>query len=105
VFAALADGTRRRLLRAVVDGGPTTATALSSELPVTRQAVAKHLGVLRQAGLVRAQRCGRETRYEAQTDSLRAASVWLDQTGAAWDARLARLQAQLAGRRSSPDGA
>jgi len=95
VFAALADPTRRQLLRAVVDRGPVTATVLSATLPVTRQAVAKHLGILRQAGLVEAERAGRETRYQAQTDALSAATRWIDQTGTAWDERLGRLQVQL----------
>ena len=62
--------------------------------------MAKHLGVLRDAGLVRAERRGRETRYEAQPDSLRVASSWIDQTGAAWDERLTRLSDQVASRRS-----
>jgi DNA-binding transcriptional ArsR family regulator len=95
VFAALADGTRRQLFRAVVDRGPTTATALSASVAVTRQAVAKHLGVLRDAGLVRAERAGRETRYQATPESLRPASAWIDQTGQAWDERLARLATKL----------
>jgi DNA-binding transcriptional ArsR family regulator len=95
VFAALADDTRRQLLRSVVDQGPSTATALSAALPVTRQAVARHLGILRRAGLVRAERAGRETRYEADTASLRSAAEWIDQTGAAWDDRLHRLRAQV----------
>jgi DNA-binding transcriptional ArsR family regulator len=95
VFSALADPTRRRLLRAVVERGPVTATVLSATLPVTRQAVAKHLGILRHAGLVEAERAGRETRYRAQTDAMSAATRWIDQTGAAWDARLGRLQAQV----------
>ncbi len=95
VFGALADDTRRHLLRAVVQRGPVTATALSRDVSVTRQAVAKHLGVLRDAGLVRAERCGRETRYEAQPDGLHAASAWIDQTGAVWDERLRRLSEQV----------
>jgi len=95
VFAALADPTRRQLLRAVVEAGPTTATVLSSGLPVTRQAVAKHLGVLRQAGLVCAERAGRETRYRAEPESLRVATSWIAETGAAWDDRLSRLRAQV----------
>ena len=95
VFAALADGTRRHLLRTVVQRGPVTATALSRDVPVTRQAVTKHLGVLRDAGLVRAERCGRETRYEARPNGLHAASAWIDQTGAVWEARLGRLSEQV----------
>ncbi len=95
VFAALADSTRRQLFRAVVDHGPTTATALSAGVAVTRQAVARHLSVLRAAGLVQAERAGREMRYQATTDSLRPASAWIDQTGQAWDERLSRLAAKL----------
>ena len=95
MFAALADGTRRLLLRAVVDRGPITATALTADVAVTRQAVTKHLGVLRDAGLVRADRVGRETRYEAETDPLRAASSWITATDEAWARRLDRLKAQL----------
>ena len=91
VFAALSDGTRRELLRAVADLGPTTATRLAADREISRQAVAKHLGVLGRAGLVVAERQGRETQYRADPLPLRGAVEWIDQTGAAWDRRLHRL--------------
>jgi DNA-binding transcriptional ArsR family regulator len=95
VFDALADPTRRRLLRAVVEHGPVTATELASDLPISRQAVAKHLGVLRGAGLVATRRSGRETHYDATPDRLQAAADWIDATGSAWDRRLERLKRHL----------
>jgi DNA-binding transcriptional ArsR family regulator len=94
VFGALADGTRRRLWQAVSDTGPVTATALAAELPITRQAVTKHLQVLGDAGLVRSDRVGRETRYVAERDPLRAAAEWIAEADAAWAARLDRLKAR-----------
>jgi DNA-binding transcriptional ArsR family regulator len=90
-FAALADPTRRAILRLVVDEGPVTATVVSSRLPISRQGVAKHLGVLRDAGLVRAERLGRETRFEASLEPLGAIAQWVGDVGAAWDRRLDRL--------------
>lgn len=91
VFTALGDPTRRDLLRAVADLGPTTATRLASERSISRQAVAKHLGVLDRAGLVVAERAGRETHYRARVANMRCATEWIEQTGAAWDRRLQRL--------------
>jgi len=96
IFAALADGTRRELLRAVVASGPCTATELAADRPITRQAVAKHLTVLGDAGLVTGRRDGREVRFHADPAPLAAASAWIDETGAAWDRRLGRLQKLLA---------
>jgi DNA-binding transcriptional ArsR family regulator len=92
VFEALADPTRRAVLRDVAAHGPRTATELAAELPVTRQAVAKHLAVLRGAGLVAAERAGRETRFSATLAPLTEAGRWLSRTGDAWDQRLQRLQ-------------
>lgn len=92
VFEALADATRRRVLRAVAERGPLTATAVASQLPVSRQAVTKHLNVLRDAGLVTAERAGRETRYTAVVATLAEANRWLAETTKAWDARLDRLR-------------
>ncbi|HLM62806.1 MAG TPA: metalloregulator ArsR/SmtB family transcription factor [Acidimicrobiales bacterium] len=97
VFAALADPTRRSILRAVAERGPVTATALSDGLPITRQAVAKHLGLLRAAGLVAADRAGRETRFTAVTEPLDELAAWAEQAGRRWDARLARLRGVLEG--------
>lgn len=97
VFAALADPTRRSILRAVAERGPVTATALSDELPISRQAVAKHLGLLREAGLVTADRAGRETRFTAATEPLDELAAWAEEAGHRWDARLARLRDRLDG--------
>jgi DNA-binding transcriptional ArsR family regulator len=98
VFAALADPTRRSILRAVAERGPVTATALSGDLPISRQAVAKHLGLLRQAGLVAADRAGRETRFTVVATALDDLAAWAERTGRRWDGRLARLHRLTAGR-------
>jgi DNA-binding transcriptional ArsR family regulator len=103
VFAALADPTRLQVLREVAERGPSTATELAAVLPITRQAVAKHLAVLQDAGLVTPSRTGRENRFHASTAPLAAAQRWLAETGAAWDGRLDRLAA-LAGARSRRRG-
>jgi DNA-binding transcriptional ArsR family regulator len=92
VFEALADATRRAVLRDVAEHGPRTATELAAGLPITRQAVAKHLAVLRDAGLVTHERAGREARFTARLAPLDDAERWLRVTGAAWDDRLARLE-------------
>jgi DNA-binding transcriptional ArsR family regulator len=94
VFDALADATRRQVLRGVAERGPVTATELATVLPISRQAVAKHLGVLREAGLVELERIGRETRFQATPAPLTEAAQWLTATGAAWDQRLDRLAAR-----------
>ena len=70
VFFALGDPSRRGLLRRIAEVGAATATELAAELPVTRQAVSKHLRALAGAGLVRARRSGRETRYELTPEPL-----------------------------------
>jgi DNA-binding transcriptional ArsR family regulator len=99
LFAALADPTLRRVLRAVADRGPVTATALADGLPVTRQAVAKHLGLLAEAGLVAAERAGRETRFTARAEPLDDLAAWAAATGRRWDDRLARLARIVPGTR------
>jgi len=91
VFAALADPTRRAVLRAVARGEAGTATELAARLPVSRQAVAKHLAQLERAQLVDARRCGRETRFEATPGPLGDAIAWMTDVGAQWDERLAAL--------------
>jgi DNA-binding transcriptional ArsR family regulator len=95
IFTALADPTRRQVLRLVAERGPASATTLERELPVSRQAVVKHLVVLRRAGLVVGQRSGQEVRYGLVPEPLGEAAEWIAETGARWDARLARLRAYL----------
>lgn len=96
-FAALADPTRRSLFEALARTGPATATDLARERPISRQAVAKHLLVLREAGLVTAERSGRETTFTASPDALDEVTAWVADVGAAWDRRLVRLQRHLGG--------
>ncbi len=91
VFAALADGTRRQVVQTLATGQGATATSLAAELPMTRQAVAKHLAALRRAELVRSTRRGRETVYELEPDPLTEAASWIAAVGGEWDERLERL--------------
>jgi DNA-binding transcriptional ArsR family regulator len=95
VFAALADPTRRHLLSALAAQGGATATGLAAELPISRQAVAKHLATLGRAGLVSQSRHGRESRFELDPRPLTDAAAWLTSVGAEWDTRLADLQKLL----------
>jgi DNA-binding transcriptional ArsR family regulator len=99
VFEALADPTRRTVMRSVAELGPVTATQLAARLPVTRQAVAKHLDALRDAGLVEGRREGRELRFELTPAPLADAMRWMEDVGGAWDRRLASLHRHLARRR------
>jgi DNA-binding transcriptional ArsR family regulator len=91
VFGALADPTRREVVRSLAERPGLTASNLAGELPITRQAVAKHLGALSTAGLVSARREGRETRYTLTPAPLVDAMEWMAAVGAEWDERLARL--------------
>jgi DNA-binding transcriptional ArsR family regulator len=91
VFAALADPTRREILQRMSASQETTATELAAGLPISRQAVAKHLTALREAGLASAHREGRETRYAPTAAPLNDAIAWMTSVGADWDERLARL--------------
>jgi DNA-binding transcriptional ArsR family regulator len=92
LFDALADPTRRSLLVRLVRDGPDTASHLAADLPMSRQAVVKHLQGLAEAGLVRPERRGREVRYRATPEPLVDAVRWLVAAGAAWDERLDRLE-------------
>jgi DNA-binding transcriptional ArsR family regulator len=103
VFAALADPTRRRLIERLARGGTVTASALAGELPISRQAIAKHLGALGRARLVHSERVGRETRYALDPAPLADAASWIASVGAEWDERLGALKTLLAETRSRPD--
>ena len=96
VFTALADPSRRFVLQTLAARGSATPTELAGELPVTRQAVAKHLSALSAAGLVRSHKRGRENRYELDTAPLQDAAGWIAEVGAEWDARLAALARHVA---------
>ena len=85
----------------MADRGTATATELAAELPVTRQAVAKQLVALADAGLLRATRVGRETRYTVTPQPLGDAAAWLVEMGARWDERLAALGRSLTRARAS----
>ena len=92
VFSALADPTRRQLVETLARGSAATPTSLAADLPITRQAVTKHLHALSDAGLVSASRAGRETRYELTPQAFGQATGWLAAVGADWDQRLSRLE-------------
>jgi DNA-binding transcriptional ArsR family regulator len=91
-FNALADPTRRQLVGMIAERGSVTASEMAREFPITRQAVAKHLAVLQEAGLAEPARNGRETRYALRRQGLVDAAAWISEVGADWDARLGRLE-------------
>lgn len=88
VFAALADRTRRRVVDELSSDGPLTATQLADRLPVSRQAVGKHLSALASAGLATGRRSGRETRFALRTEPFGQAEAWMAAIGATWERRL-----------------
>ncbi|MEU0518098.1 metalloregulator ArsR/SmtB family transcription factor [Streptosporangium sp. NPDC006007] len=92
VLAALADPMRRRLLDLLAAQGEATATTLAERLPVSRQAVVKHLGVLDAAGLVSGGRIGREVRYTVRPAALDATARWMAALADDWDRRLATIK-------------
>lgn len=92
LWSAIGDPTRRRLIDLLLSDGHGTATSLSERLPVTRQAVAKHLGVLDQAGLVHGATAGREKLYRVDQEQLARAVGQLMEVGTAWDGRLGRIR-------------
>jgi ArsR family transcriptional regulator, cadmium/lead-responsive transcriptional repressor len=96
VFGALADPTRREVMRSLAEQPGLTASRLAGDLPMTRQAVSKHLAALSGAGLVEAHREGRETRYTLTPAPLAGAMEWMADVGAEWDERLSRLAARSA---------
>lgn len=92
LWSAIGDPTRRRMLDQLLATGAGTATSLSEQLPVTRQAVAKHLAVLDRVGLVHGTIAGRERRFAVDEEQLARAVAQLANVGSAWDARLRRIK-------------
>jgi DNA-binding transcriptional ArsR family regulator len=84
------------VIRALSEQGPSTATGLAANLPVTRQAVTKHLSALANAGLVTSSRRGREKLYQISPRPLTDAVSWMADLGARWDGRLAALRDHVA---------
>jgi DNA-binding transcriptional ArsR family regulator len=101
VFGALADPTRRRVVETLSRGGTVTASGLANQLPMTRQAVSKHLSALQGAELVSASRVGRETHYKLRPQPLDEAAHWIQTVSAEWDDRLEALRRSLGKRRTT----
>jgi DNA-binding transcriptional ArsR family regulator len=99
VFTALGDPTRRRVLERLSRGGTVTASGLAAKLPISRQAVTKHLAALHEARLVSSDRVGREARYTLRPEPLDDAAHWIQTVSAEWDDRLEALRRSLEKRR------
>jgi DNA-binding transcriptional ArsR family regulator len=95
VFATIADPTRRRILEVLRTSGPLSVKALADPLPMSRQAVTKHLDILSSSGLIQIERVGRERLHRLEPHSLREVADWLKPYEAFWDTRLARLKRHL----------
>lgn len=95
VLAALADPTRRAVFERLSAAGPASASALARDLPVSRQAISRHLAILDEAGLVERAAAGRRVEYSANLTPLREVTAWADRVGAEWEARLSRLRRTL----------
>ena len=94
VLAALADPTRRQLLEALGQRPPCSATALAAQVPVSRQAVARHLAVLRESRLVTSHRAGKEVLFAVCPEQLAATASWMTTLAATWEDRLQLLKRQ-----------
>jgi DNA-binding transcriptional ArsR family regulator len=99
VFAALSDPTRREVIRALSEEGPVTATELAERIPVSRQAIVKHLASLEEAGLAASSVDGRNRRFRLTPGPMRQAMGWMVDVGGEWDDRLEALRRHLSNRR------
>ncbi len=95
VFEAVSDSTRRGILARLRLGGPLSVNEVADDLPMTRQAVTKHLDLLHDAGLVRIRWQGRQRLHELDPDPLKELDEWLAPYSAFWDETLARLERHL----------
>jgi DNA-binding transcriptional ArsR family regulator len=92
ILAAMADPTRRQLLATLAASGPASATELAAGVTISRQAIAKHLAILRRADLVTSHKDGRDVRFAVRTDGLSQTAGWLTALAAEWDGRLAAIK-------------
>ncbi|HLJ33961.1 MAG TPA: metalloregulator ArsR/SmtB family transcription factor [Ktedonobacteraceae bacterium] len=102
VFVALADPTRCLLFEQLCQDGSGTATTFAARLPITRQAVTKHLTILAEAGLVEVHEAGRERRYMPHPEALQSVTTWIATIEARWDQRLAALRSYLLDEQRTP---
>ena len=92
VFLALADPTRRWLIERLTTMETATASNIADQLPITRQAISKHFGVLVEAGLADCRQVGRERQYSLVPEQLDAAAGWIESVAQQWDQRLKKLE-------------
>jgi DNA-binding transcriptional ArsR family regulator len=92
LVAAVTEPTRRRMLDLLLEKGEATATSLADSLPITRQAVSKHLSVLHRVGIVTSRKTGRELLYRVNTERLDRAARSLSDLASSWDRRLERIK-------------
>lgn len=92
VFTALADPTRRQVLRLLAEGRPQSASALAARLPVSRQAVVQHLAVLQRSDLVSSSRSGREVLFSVEPAALTLTASWITRLAETWSERLELLK-------------
>ncbi len=102
LWAALGDPMRLRLLDLLLEHGEATASTLATELPITRQGIAKHLQVLQRADLVRAHRAGRETRFTVRDERLAQAQRQMARLATRWDERLGTIKRIAEAAHTSP---
>lgn len=93
LFAALGDPTRLGVIALLGDGSARSIAQIGDGLPISRQAVAKHLDVLQRAGLLRRTKSGREVHFLLRRQAIEEARDWLDAVSAQWDDTLGRLKA------------
>jgi len=98
VFGALADPNRRAMVELIAGRGPATPTELSADLAISRQGASKHLSSLVEAGILDAERSGREVRYGMVEGGLEPGLIWLSRVGDEWDGRLDALRRHVSDR-------